>query len=58
MEMIWSLDCREYKTFWLDAFIMDTQEEIEKTIVMFLSKKNLCWFDMLKSNISALNGGP
>ena len=40
------------------AFIMDTQVDIEKTLHRYLSQKCLQSFDMLKSYISALIGGP
>ena len=37
---------------------MDTQVDIEKTNLRYLSKKCLLCFDMFKSDISTLNGGP
>ena len=37
---------------------MDTQVDIKKTLPRYLSQKCSQWFDMLKSDISTLNGGP
>ena len=52
-----SIKCGEYKIFDY-TFIMNTQVDIKKNLLRYLSQKCSQCFDMLKREIFGLLGGP